>query len=138
MNPIRITKSNAAAIEAALKDVNGRAEAHVYSTYGEIEALAKEAEARLESLGLPKATHRSGSRWIETSGGAVANSYAKKGLSRTATRVTLSRRPTGWFLWSAEVAMIGASGGGKGALILTIEQDAEAVRRLRASYSVAA
>ena len=75
---------------------------------------------------------------METSGGAVASCYVKKGFSRAATRVTLERRATGWLLASASATAVGASGGGKGALILTIEQDAEAVRLLRASYSVAA
>ena len=133
--PIRITEANAAAIEAALKAVNGKAEAHAYTAFGEIEALAEAAEARLEALGLPK-TQRTGALWTETSGSAVSNSYAKKAFHRAATIVQLQRRPSGWFLVSAFATTIGASGGGKGGLILSAEQDAEAVRRLRASYSV--
>ena len=55
MKPIKITAENAAAIEAALKEVNGRAYQHAYTSLGEVEALAKTAEKRLESMGLPKA-----------------------------------------------------------------------------------
>jgi hypothetical protein len=136
-NPIRITEANADAIEAALKAVNGRTETWAYTAFIEIENLSKTAEAHLEALGLPKA-QRAGARWVETSGCAVANSCAKNGSSRAATRVTLERRAIGWFLLYACATTISAGGGGKGALILTAKQDAEAVRRLRASYSVAA
>ena len=135
--PIRITKSTAAAIEAALKAVNGRAESHAYSLFSEIEALAETAEARLEALGLPK-SRRAGAQWAEISGAAVSNSYAKKAFHRAATSVRLIRRASGWYLQSASATTIGAGGGGKGSLVLTAEQDAEAVRRLRAGYSVMA
>jgi hypothetical protein len=134
MTPIKITEANAAAIEAALKNANGRAEAHAYTAFAEIEALAETAESKLESLGLPKA-QRAGAVWVETSGGAVANAYAKKGFSRSATSARLERRASGWYLVSAAAATIYASGGGNGLLILTAKQDAEAVRRLRAGYS---
>ena len=134
--PIRITEANAAAIEAALKAVNGKAEAHAYTTFGEIDSLAAAAEAKLEALGLPKSSHRCGALWTETSGSAVSNSYAKKAFGRAATRVRLQRRPSGWYLVGAVATTIGASGGGKGELILSAEQDAEAVRRLRAGYYV--
>ena len=137
MTPIKITEANAAAIEAALKAVNGEAEAHAYTAFGEIEALAEAAEARLEALGLPKAL-RVGAQWRETSGAAVANAYAKKAFYRAATIVRLQRRPSGWLMLSAYATTIGASGGGKGELILTAGQDAEAVRRLRAGYGVKA
>jgi len=135
--PIRIIEANSAAIEAALKAVNGRAEAHAYTAFGEIEILAETAEARLEALGLPK-TRRTGALWTETSGSAVSSSYAKKAFGRAATRVRLQRRPSGWYLVGTVATTIGASGGGKGELILSAEQDAEAVRRLRAGYSVKA
>jgi len=134
---IRITEANAAAIEMALKAVNGRATTHAYTHYSEIEALAAAAEAKLEAIGLPKA-QRANAQWEETSGSAVSNSYAKKAFSRAATIVRLQRRPSGWLLLSASATTIGASGGGKGVLILNAEQDAEAVRRLRAGYSVMA
>ena len=133
--PARITEANAAAIEAALKAINGRSTTHTYTTFTEIESLAAAAEAKLEALGLPK-TQRAGAAWNETSGSAVSSSYAKKAFGRAATSVRLERRPSGWYLVGATATTIGASGGGKGRLILAAEQDAEAVRRLRAGYSV--
>lgn len=36
--PIQITEKNAAAIEAALAEVNGRAEAHTYTSFSEMRA----------------------------------------------------------------------------------------------------
>ena len=135
--PIRITKANIEAIEGALKAANGRATLHAYTTFVEIEATAFAAEAKLEALGLPKA-QRAGAQWSEISGSAVAASYAKRAFHRAATSVRLERRSGGWCLVSAIATMIGASGGGKGTLTLTAEQDAEAVCRLRAGYSVMA
>ncbi len=136
MNPIKITEENSAAIEAALKAVNGRACQHAYTAYLDLEVMAEAAEKRLEKMGLPK-SRRSGAAWSETSGAAVSNSYAKKGFSRPATSVRLERRSSAWYLVSAIATTIGQQGGGAGRLILTKAQDEEVVRNLRESYSVA-
>ena len=81
--PIQITEKNAAAIEAALAEVNGRAGAHAYTSFSEIEQLAKAAEARLSALGILK-KNAQGARWTETSGSEVSNAYAKKSRSLAA------------------------------------------------------
>jgi hypothetical protein len=134
MKPIRITPENAEAIEAALAAVNGKAERHAYTLTSELDRLARAAEAELMSLvGAEK--YAPGATWVETSGATVANSY---GYRRDATRVTLTRRPTGWFLTEATSVQIHAQGGGRGRLTLTQAQDERAVAVLRARYAVAA
>lgn len=132
---LRITEKNAALIEAALAAVNGRATAHACTDYGEVlwasMMAAKEAE---DIMGTKRGTV--GAVAVYVSGDAVTNAYAHKAFSRPATRLTLERRPSGWFLVHVEKADIRQSGGGL-SLTLTAEQDAEAVRRLRERYNVA-
>ena len=134
MKPIKIAVENTQAIEAALSAVNGRAVAHSYTTFSDVCLLAGCAEARLAALGLPKAD-RIGAEWHETSGSTVPNSYDRKGHSRRATAVTIVRKGAGWYLIDVRRADIGQQGGGPGRLTLTTDQDAECMRRLRASYS---
>lgn len=137
MKPIKITVDNVAQIEAALQAVNGRAQAHCYTTFTEIESLAETAEDSLGDLGIPKGL-RHGASWNETSGGRVSNSYDRNGHRRQATRVMIERRVSGWYLTTIAKAEISQQGGGAGRLTLTADQDAEAVRRMRSSYSVKA
>ena len=65
------------------------------------------------------------------------NTYARAGYWRAATRVTMIRRASGWFLTSVERTEVGQQGGGPGVLTLTAEQDAIAVKRTRAQYRIA-
>lgn len=135
MKPIKVAPIYASAIEEALKDVNGCANDHAYTTFDEIEFLADDAEERLARTGLTQA-QRVGATWTETSGGPVSNSYARKGFSRPATTVTIERRRSGWYVTSISKATINLSGGGDGVLTLSPAQDDECVRRLRITYRV--
>ena len=135
--PIQITEKNAAAIEAALAEVNGRAEAHAYTSFSEIEQLAKAAEARLSALGILK-KNAQGARWTETSGSEVSNAYAKKSRSRTATTVRLERKSAGWYLVQANKTEIWQQGGGAGRIALTPAQAEQAIASFRAGFSIAA
>ena len=135
MKPIKLTPQNAQAIVDCLKEANGRAHDHAYTSETELFYLAEHAEKELERLGLPKAM-RTGATYHETSGDSVSNSYARKCFSRAATSVSLERRSTGWFLISAGRTDIYQKGGGEGRLRLTLAQSDEAVRRFRSQYSV--
>jgi hypothetical protein len=135
MKAIKISLENAAAIEAALKSINGRSDAHCYTTFGEVFDLTESAEQKLDGLFLPTSLHK-GAVWKETSGGKVANSY--KGITRNATRITIERRSTGWFLVDVAQASIFKQGGGAGRLTLTAEQAKEAAARFASQFSVAA
>jgi hypothetical protein len=118
MNPIKITPTNTAVIESALKSVNDKSEAHCYTSAEVIAILAGNAEAALNALGLPK-SKRNGAQWTETSGASVSRSYAKIASKRNATRVVLERKAGHWYLTHAVPAVIYAEGGGKGALRLS-------------------
>ncbi|MEI6793897.1 MAG: hypothetical protein WCL05_01510 [Verrucomicrobiota bacterium] len=128
---IKITIENKAAIEAALKAVNGRAESHAYTTWGELAGLATDAETRLAAL-LAKKDWQ-GARLTATSGDKVPSAYK---YSRSATHVEIERGASAWFLTYVSAGRIYASGGGAH-LTLTAAQDAEAVTRLRARYHIA-
>lgn len=136
MKAIKITADNAATIEAALAEVNGKARQHTYTDYSEIEALARGAEKRLEQLNIAK-VRRAGASFTETSGSAVANSYKN---TRIGTTATIERKGAGWYLVAVSAATLFSNGGGKGRLTMTAAQDAEAVAEvvaaLKSGYSV--
>ncbi len=130
MKPIRITEQNRAAIVAALANVNGKATAHTFTTYQQIEQIAAAAEKQLIGLvGSQKAAV--GARFEATSGDKVANAYK---YARIGTRVKLERRATGWFLIDAMEWMLYQNGGDR-RLTLTAAQDARAVELFRAGYT---
>lgn len=129
---MKIELKNAAAIEARLKQVNGRAEQHAYTTFREIECLAAAAEKRLLDLVYKK--DAPGAVYCETSGGRVPNSYRS---TRNGTSVRLERKTAGWYLADVSQTTIYQDGGGDGVLILTPGQDAAAVALFRKQYRVA-
>lgn len=131
MKAIKITIAGGAAIEAALHDVNGRSTSHAYTKYDEIAAIATEAEKTLGELLYKK--DYAGAVWRETSGSAVPNSY--RGI-RNGTAVTLERRSSDWYLVNVQQVPLFNHGGGRGRLTLTAAQDAAAIAKLKARYSV--
>ena len=131
MKPIRICEENRAAIEALLKEVNGKATTHTYTEYGEILYLADRAENAVASLLLKK--DFVGAQWFEISGAHVANAYK---YARQGTAVTLVRKSGGWHLIEARAAKLFVSGGGKGRLYLTEAQSEAAQKELAKRFTV--
>jgi hypothetical protein len=131
MKTLKITAENAQAIEDALREANGRAAEHTYTTYEEIEKIAARAERLLGGY-ISAVARYAGARYKSTSGGSVPNAYK---FTRTATAVTLERRKAGWYLTEIRPTKIYKKGGNE-ALLLTPEQDAEAVVNLRKGYQV--
>lgn len=136
MKAIKITAENAAAIAAVLKAVNGKAEAHTYTSAEKIFDLVADAEKELDRICIPK-TMRQGAAYFATSGGKVSSSYAKKAHTRTATFVCLARRSSGWVMVDACSTSIWQQGGNQ-RLILTKKQHEEAIARFKASLNLAA
>jgi len=132
MKAIKIEAKNAAAIESALKAVNGKSEAHAFTTFNEILFMSEEAEDAIDRLKLPKA-NRAGAAWRETSGTSVPNSYKGK---RNGTRVTIERRSGGWYLTEITQVELYQQGGGAGRLRVTQAQADDAVARFKAGFSV--
>jgi len=127
---IKINVQNTAALEAALKNVNGRATAHTFNLPSEIIECARQAEAQLDQLALKKAS-RIGAIATANSGGSVANAY-------TYTRVTsiaiLERGSAAWFLIEIGTAETFRRTAGAVHVSLTSAQDAEVTAKFRAQY----
>jgi len=138
MKPIRIESKNSAAIEAALKAVNGTAYNHCFTAFAEVLAVATDAEERVVGFVGSKA-RAVGATVGRTSGAAVLNAYANKCFGpRVATRVMLERRSTGWFLIDAKKAEVWQPGGGGGRIALTQSQRDLAVARFEVRFDVVA
>jgi protein involved in temperature-dependent protein secretion len=131
MKEIKITQSNSQKIEAVLREVNQKSTAHTYVSFADIENLTVDAESRLTEL-LSAKKHFTGAVFAATSGGAVANSYK---YPRDATSVTLTRKPTGWFLTDAVSTKV-YKDCGKKILRLTEAQDAIVYKVVRTNYQV--
>lgn len=129
---IAVRPENAAKIEAALKAVNGRAAAHTYATYAEIEERLRRADALCTKLLPSKGIHK-GARYRAMSGGRVAKCY--RGVRKvTIVTLTLGRRK--WFLTGVSSNTLWPDQVGSEQLILTPEQDRSAVDAFRKGYIV--
>ena len=136
MKAIKIETKNSSAITAALNAVNGKAHGHTYTTFSYIGCIANAAEIKaIRLIGSRKGAI--GATVISTSGDKMPNAYAKKAFTRAATRVTLERRPTGWFLTSVERADVYQQGGGDDVLTLTQVQADIALARFKQAFRVA-
>jgi hypothetical protein len=131
--PIKICAENEAAIEAALRAVNGRASTHAWTLLSEIERVANRAERELEGLGIPKA-ERAGAVYSAESGGQLAKAYKYKA---TGTWIELTRRGAGWYLTDASgTTFYPGPRGNTSWLRLTEKQDAKAIEVLRRGYGI--
>ena len=130
---IKIVADNAAAIEAALSSVNGKATAHTFTTAHEIIDLAERAESTLFYL-LARKADMKGAVITATSGGSsLPNSYK---YSRVVTHVKIERRSSSWWLVEIESGSLSTNQQGGVHLTLTKEQDERAVEVLRKQYGV--
>jgi hypothetical protein len=128
MKPIKIIESNAAQIMSVLESVNGKSTAHTYTSFHDINWIVQLADKKLMSL-LPKKYHV-GAVFSSVSGEAVPNAYKYK---RIATSILIERRSTGWFLIDVRSTKI-YKDGGRDNIMLTKNQDAEAVSIFRKQY----
>ena len=131
LKAINISSANAKKIETALAEVNGRATAHTFTTFAEIEQIATSLERKLQGLGIAK-KYRAGASGTARSGGSVAKAYD---YARKATEIRIERRSSTWFL----VAIYEATAYAEGShprLMLTESQDAVAIANLRSANSV--
>lgn len=128
---IKIAEENRSRIEYALKAVNGNAAAHAFTTFEELAELARETDKRLLAM-LPKSKHK-GARLSARSGESVANKYK---YTRAGTAVVIERGVDAWFIVSLSACTLFCNSGGERTLLLTKQQDEEAVKRLRSTYQV--
>ena len=132
MKAIKITVENTAAIEAALKAVNGRAEAHTYTSAYSIIAMADRFGASLDKLGLPKGM-RAGARYISQSGSVLPAAYKNTAIT---TRVMIERRSNAFWLVAVNHDRLYPRSKPFTGMVLTEAQDDKAIEVLRQSYIV--
>jgi hypothetical protein len=121
MKPIKICKENLAEIVAALAAVNGRATAHAYTSFEDVEGEAEYAEKTIARLVGNKKV-MVGAKLLTTSGDSVANAYKNK---RQGTALALAYKTTGWHLISASTVTLYKEGGRR-QVMLTKEQSDKA------------
>ena len=131
MKAIKIEEKNSAAIESALKEVNGKSTAHAYTTYEEIADIAKRSESAVFKLVLAE-KYMPGAKVISESGSSVAKRY--KG-SRNSTIIRIERKKSGWYLTDVQQSTLYTNAGREN-LILTAAQDDRAIEKLRSLYSI--
>lgn len=99
---LKITTDNAAKIEAALAEVNGKATAFTVATYHAVAVYAEAIEKRLDASRLPKA-ERNGVTATIRPAGPTANAYKYAAKSTT---VTLQRGAKDWYLTAVTDASV--------------------------------
>jgi hypothetical protein len=129
---IKLVKDNEVAIVAALHAANGKATAHAYTSFAEIERIAAIAESKLETL-LGGKANWTGVIVNDRSGSELPNTYK---YSRSCTALRLVRKTTGWFIDSL-ASVTAYKEAGKTSITLTQAQDTLAIERLRKHYTVA-
>lgn len=129
---IKVSAGNASAIEASLKNVNGRATTHSFTKAAEIIKCAEQAEAATKAL-LASQKESVGVSATFESGDQVANAYNNM---RTGTRVMLMRRTSGWFIVDMQSFQMYRDGGHSMRLFFTPEHDARAIAVLRSRYQI--
>jgi hypothetical protein len=129
---VEIKIENKEAIESILAKVNGKAKAHTYSKIEQLIELSKEAESRLNSLGLVKSMRKGAQYWAES-----ANSVAKKyRSSRIGTNVTLVRKKDYWALSHVESDTFYPTDGGARRIYVTKKQADYMQEKFAKNYNV--
>jgi len=128
-------QTDLAKIDEVLRSVNGSATSHTYSSASEILEIAKEAEEKLDRLGLHK-KDRAGAIATKTSGSKMPKAYKYR---RLATYVKLARGSRDWYLTCAlKVEIYPDAPNRRLSITLTEEQDKLAVESFRKNYHVKA
>jgi hypothetical protein len=130
---IKITEKNSEAITSALAAVNGKATAHTFTHAMSVLNAARDSERKLDDLGVPKG-QRSGATARASSGGKLANAYK---YTRVVSHITITRGSSAWFVTDIKAVDTWDKTAGGTYVTVTAEQDAIAIAKFRASYSVA-
>jgi hypothetical protein len=130
MKPIKIIRENTDLIEAALADVNGRASAHAFTYFLEIEYIRDKLTEQLDRLHLPQAL-RAGAFMISMSGNDVPNKY--KG-TRVGTCVKVEHRSKDVYLTEISRVTLWQQGG-KDQLFLLPKQEDWILQNIRKQWT---
>ena len=127
---IKINDKNTAALQAALEKANGSATAHTFRSWNSLIECARQAEAKLDYLGLKKGS-RAGAIATATSGGSVAHAYK---YTRITSIAVLERGASAWFLVDLSTAESYRRTAGEVFVSLTAAQDTEVTAKFQAQY----
>jgi hypothetical protein len=128
---IQINQKNEDKLTATLKEVNGRSNAHTFTTGKEILHAAAMAEDALCRLNIPK-SKRAGVTVVVLSGSKMPSAYKYR---INTSRVTLERTATGWTATEIKVVDVWA-GGTQNITILPAHEDI-ILAGIRSQYTVA-
>jgi hypothetical protein len=132
MKAIKITVENSNTIESVLHEINGKAIAHTFTKYRDIESIAYWAEKKLEKLGIPKAI-RNGARITQESGEILPARYNYQAQT---TMVHLERKSGGWYLVNINTSKLYPKSKPYSEFFLTASQDAKTIEVLRRGYNI--
>ena len=127
---IKINDKNSTALQAAIEKANGSATAHTFRSWNSLIECARQAEAKLDHLGLKKGS-RAGAIATANSGGSVANAYKYTRITSTAIMV---RGSSSWFLAELMTTETFRRTAGDTYISLAAAQDAEVTAKFRAQY----
>lgn len=133
MKPIKIIADNYAAIEDALRAVNGKADTHTYTSAISIMEIVSTAENKLAKLGIPK-KERNGVTYQSVSGSRLPSAYK---YAARATLVEVRRNTIGWVLSRVAESCLYPNTTPHEYMTLTAKQDEMAVANLRKGYLIA-
>lgn len=108
-----------------LDSVNGKARTHVYRLPSEVEDIVEKVEKRLDRDGVAK-RNRGGVRVVARSEVPTTKSYARKGGAVIATRLTLERSSSAWYLVAVERCERYAGPGGEERIDIHLSEVAKA------------
>jgi len=132
MKPIKIISDNYKAIEDALRSVNGKADAHTYTSAISIMEIVAKAENKLAQLGIPK-KERNGATCQSVSGSRLPSAYK---YAARATLVEVKRNTSGWVLSRVAESCLYPNTTPPEYITLTPKQDEIAVANLRKGYFI--
>lgn len=131
MKSIKITTENLVPIQIALNTANGKSTAHTLCCSAKVLDIANDAEKLLSAL-VGSKKHMSGGKATYRSGEALPNAYK---YPRHTTRLSIERRPSGWYLTDVVTLSEWRSAGGL-SLSLTREQDEIVIKKIRSNYGI--
>ena len=133
MKSIIIKESNRDRLEAALHEVNGRAQRHAITDLAELEDIASMATTtRLQPL--TQAEQRGAEVDYLPPGGVEASSYG--GYRVVTTRVRLRRQASGWALVGAEKEEQSPSGAEQMELLISPAQRDRLIERTLSKFTI--
>lgn len=131
MKPIKITAQNAAKIEDALKEVNGKATSFALTSFYDVFDISGMADDKLGHL--PK-KEKKGTEVFYTPCGPYASAY-KYGAKSTS--IKMERRATGWFLTDVKEVTVYPGQNAKLTIKVTDEQKEKITKNYLQSIGVA-